>query len=96
MIRSEILTTEVNIIDSIREKYFLKFGITEKIRVFRSPGRINLIGEHTDYNNGFVLPASVDKAVYFAIAPREDDQVLLYAVDLDESYSFSLERSVET
>jgi galactokinase len=90
MIRSEILTTEVNIIDSIREKYFLKFGITEKIRVFRSPGRINLIGEHTDYNNGFVLPASVDKAVYFAIAPREDDQVLLYAVDLDESYSFSL------
>ncbi|WAC12205.1 galactokinase [Dyadobacter pollutisoli] len=90
MISSEILTTEVNIIDSIREKYFLKFGNTDKIRVFRSPGRINLIGEHTDYNNGFVLPASVDKAVYFVISPREDDQVILYAADLDESFAFSL------
>ncbi|MEO6283638.1 MAG: galactokinase [Dyadobacter sp.] len=93
MISSEILTTEVNIVDSIKEKYFLKFGNTgdaEKIRVFRSPGRINLIGEHTDYNNGFVLPASVDKAVYFVISPREDDQVILYAADLNESYTFSL------
>ncbi|PWJ57218.1 galactokinase [Dyadobacter jejuensis] len=59
-------------------------------RTFRSPGRINLIGEHTDYNHGFVLPASVDKAVYFVIAPREDDQVLLHAVDLNEDYQFSL------
>lgn len=60
-------------------------------RLFRSPGRINLIGEHTDYNNGFVLPASVDKAVYFAIAPREDNLVQLEAVDLNESYEFQLD-----
>ncbi len=60
-------------------------------RLFRSPGRINLIGEHTDYNNGFVLPASVDKAVYFAIAPREDRNVELYAADLDDHYHFSLD-----
>lgn len=59
-------------------------------RLFRSPGRINLIGEHTDYNNGFVLPASVDKAVYFAIEPRSDGKVELYAADLDESYQFSV------
>ena len=60
-------------------------------RLFRSPGRINLIGEHTDYNDGFVLPASVDKAVYFAIEPREDGNVELYAADLDEHYHFSLD-----
>lgn len=60
-------------------------------RLFRSPGRINLIGEHTDYNEGFVLPASVDKAVYFAIEPRGDRNVELYAADLGDSYHFSLD-----
>ncbi|MCF2500845.1 galactokinase [Dyadobacter chenhuakuii] len=82
------------IVNKIKEKYFQKFGQSskpEQVRVFRSPGRINLIGEHTDYNNGFVLPASVDKAVYFVIEPREDDQVILHAADLDETYSFSVE-----
>lgn len=83
-----------DIVEKIKEKYFQKFGETsnaEQVRTFRSPGRINLIGEHTDYNNGFVLPASVDKAVYFVIEPREDDQVILHAADLDETYSFSVE-----
>ncbi|ACT94034.1 galactokinase [Dyadobacter fermentans] len=88
-----MLTTETDIAEGIQDKYFLKFGTAtrETVRVFRSPGRINLIGEHTDYNNGFVLPASVDKAVYFVIAPREDDQVILYAADLDQTYAFSLD-----
>lgn len=90
MIGTEMLVTEADIAASIKEKYISKFGNGDGTRVFRSPGRINLIGEHTDYNNGFVLPASVDKAVYFVIAPREDDQVTLYAADLDETYSFSL------
>lgn len=83
-----------DIVEKIKEKYFQKFGENsnpEQVRTFRSPGRINLIGEHTDYNNGFVLPASVDKAVYFVIEPREDDQVILHAADLDETYSFSVE-----
>lgn len=89
-----MLTTEKNIADQIKEKYFQKFGNADgkdKPRIFRSPGRINLIGEHTDYNNGFVLPASVDKAVYFVIAPREDNQVILHAADLDETYTFTLD-----
>lgn len=74
--------------DRIQEAFVNRF---DKVpRLFRSPGRINLIGEHTDYNNGFVLPASVDKAVYFAISPRTDDQVQLHAVDLDETYTFRL------
>jgi galactokinase len=82
--------SEVSILESVKEKYHLKFGGENEVRTFRSPGRINLIGEHTDYNNGFVLPASVDKAIFFVISPREDDQVILYAADLDETYSFSL------
>ncbi|CAG4993366.1 Galactokinase [Dyadobacter sp. CECT 9275] len=75
----------------IQAEYLKKFGTEtnqSSPRIFRSPGRINLIGEHTDYNSGFVLPASVDKAVYFVIAPREDDQVILYAADLDQTYTF--------
>lgn len=85
-----LFTEETEIINSLKEKYILEFGSADNARIFRSPGRINLIGEHTDYNNGFVLPASVDKAVYFVIEPRNDDQVLLLAADLDESYSFAL------
>lgn len=75
--------------DRIREAFVEHFDKTP--RLFRSPGRINLIGEHTDYNNGFVLPASVDKAVYFAITPRTDDLVQLHAVDLEETYEFRLD-----
>ena len=77
--------TATRIRDAFTQKY------QQKPRLFRSPGRINLIGEHTDYNDGFVLPASVDKAVYFAIAPREDDLVQLQAVDLNESYECQLD-----
>lgn len=83
-------STEISILKRIQDKYAEKFGTDSAPRSFRSPGRINLIGEHTDYNNGFVLPASVDKAVYFVIAPRTDDQVILYAADLDETYQFQI------
>ena len=58
--------------------------------IVRSPGRINLIGEHTDYNGGFVLPAAIDKAVYFAISPREDDECRFIAYDLDEDFTVNL------
>src|SRR4051794_12125972 len=58
--------------------------------VFRSPGRINIIGEHTDYNEGFVLPAAIDKAIYIAIAKRTDDQILLYSVDYKQSHECRL------
>ncbi len=58
--------------------------------VMRSPGRINIIGEHTDYNEGFVLPAAIDKAAYLAISLRDDDEIHLTALDLDESFSVSI------
>ncbi|CCH55546.1 galactokinase [Fibrisoma limi BUZ 3] len=56
-----------------------------------SPGRVNLIGEHTDYNQGFVLPAAIDKAIYLAVGPRQDDELHFVAHDLDKSFKGSLQ-----
>jgi len=58
--------------------------------IVRSPGRINLIGEHTDYNEGFVLPAAIDKEVLLALRKRDDEKISLFAADFNESYSASL------
>lgn len=59
--------------------------------VIGAPGRVNLIGEHTDYNNGFVLPGAVDKRIYVAIAPNNTHTVNVFANQFKESYNFSLE-----
>jgi galactokinase len=58
--------------------------------IIRSPGRVNIIGEHTDYNNGFVLPAAIDKAVYVAISPANDETIQLYSGEFDKSFESSL------
>src|SRR6476659_7354902 len=62
----------------------------EEAMVVRSPGRVNIIGEHTDYNNGFVLPAAIDKAIYIAISKRDDDEIHMHAVDFKEDFSCTL------
>ncbi|MBI9035047.1 MAG: galactokinase [Bacteroidales bacterium] len=76
-----------------REKIISKFKELHQSspRVFRAPGRINLIGEHTDYNDGFVLPAAIDKEIYFAILPNNTGQCNIYADDLEETFSFELD-----
>ena len=58
--------------------------------VARAPGRVNLLGEHVDYNDGPVLPAAIDRAVYLAVAPSGDERVSLYAADLDQACVFDL------
>jgi galactokinase len=58
--------------------------------IVRSPGRVNIIGEHTDYNKGFVLPAAIDKAAYIAISLRDDNEIHLFAKDLGESFTVNL------
>lgn len=58
--------------------------------IFIAPGRINLIGEHTDYNEGFVMPAAIDSHITFAIAPNGTDRFNFYAVDYKEQASFDL------
>ncbi len=59
--------------------------------IAEAPGRVNLIGEHTEYNGGFVLPVAIDRTVAVAIAPREDTRVRAHSIDLDQRDDFSLD-----
>lgn len=60
--------------------------------LIRASGRINIIGEHTDYNDGFVLPAAVDKYIYFAIGENGTEDCQLYAADISQSHSFNINK----
>jgi len=62
------------------------------VRFFRAPGRINIIGEHTDYNEGFVLPAAIDCSVLVAVRPRKDRDVRAYSANLRRQTRFNLSR----
>ncbi len=62
-------------------------------RLFRAPGRVNLIGEHTDYNDGFVLPAALELATYVAIAPREDRVIQVHSVNLSEDFHANIDQA---
>jgi galactokinase len=64
---------------------------SEKPIIVRSPGRVNVIGEHTDYNDGFVLPCAIDKAVYVAASKRHDNTIHLYSVSFNETFEVSLQ-----
>ena len=75
-------------ISTLREKFQSLFN-SEPLLI-RSPGRVNIIGEHTDYNEGFVLPAAIDKAIYIAIGKRDDDIIHLYAQDYQQSHEVTL------
>jgi len=71
--------------DQVREllgKFDSRFHSTAK--VYRAPGRVNLIGEHTDYNEGFVLPAAIGFSCWVAIAPRDDRKLAVYSENVDE------------
>jgi galactokinase len=58
--------------------------------VYSAPGRVNLIGEHTDYNEGYVLPIPIDRHVYVAALPRTDDRFRVYAADFRQSKEFTV------
>ncbi len=67
----------------------------EPLLVTRGPGRLNLIGEHTDYNRGYVMPVAVDRAVVIAAAPREDSRVRVYSEGLDSTAEYTLGREAD-
>lgn len=73
----------------LQETFIDLFGETP--RFFRAPGRINLIGEHTDYNNGFVLPAAIDKHTVVAACPRADRKIIVHSLNFDQTVEFNLD-----
>ena len=75
------------------EKFNEKFGYKQGVRVFFSPGRVNLIGEHTDYNGGHVFPCALNFGTYGAIALRDDKVVRMYSENFDDKgiISFDIE-----
>ncbi|HEX6805408.1 MAG TPA: galactokinase [Terriglobales bacterium] len=65
-------------------------GFHVRPSIFRAPGRVNLIGEHTDYNEGFVLPSAIGFYAHVAVAPRSDSKLAVRSMDFPESFEFSI------
>lgn len=77
----------------LKEHYKNNFKNTKnRDGFFFAPGRVNLIGEHTDYNNGFVLPMAIDRRIYAYLQLRDDKQINIYSIDLDRYYTTTTEK----
>ncbi|HVU11872.1 MAG TPA: galactokinase [Phototrophicaceae bacterium] len=76
------------------EEFTRRYG-TAPTLVVRAPGRVNLIGEHTDYNDGYVMPLAIDRAVWIAARPRGDSYVTLYSMDFQQAAELSLTEIVK-
>ena len=74
---------------SVTEAFRHRFGALP-VHVVRAPGRVNLIGEHTDYNDGFVMPLAIEQAVWLAVRPRDDDRVILHSTRATEPADFRI------
>ncbi len=75
----------------LRQRFSEIFGAGD-VHFYRAPGRVNLIGEHTDYNDGFVLPAAIDFYTYVALRRRPDRRLVIYSTNFEQSAEFDLER----
>jgi len=80
---------------SIKETFKIQFGYVPTIQI-HAPGRINLIGEHTDYNNGFVLPAAIDKGIQFALSLNPTGQLQVYSQNFEKMWSSKLDNIQKT
>ncbi|MDQ6634507.1 MAG: galactokinase, partial [Gemmatimonadota bacterium] len=78
---------------SVRERvvreFHRRFGEPPPL-LARAPGRVNLIGDHTDYNEGFVLPMAIDRAAWIALRRRDDSRVSVYSLDFKQAVAFAL------
>jgi len=76
------------LIKTVKKRFEREFG-AEGLTVF-SPGRINLIGEHTDYNNGYVFPAAIDKGIALVIAKSDENYSRIISIDMEEEFQLHL------
>ena len=85
----------------LKEKFIEIYGRTDgEIRIFASPARINIIGEHIDYNGGKVFPAAIDKYLYVALRKRSDSKITytdlkfpgVFTFDINDIFSYKKER----
>lgn len=78
--------------EKLLSRFHKTFSLSKGIRLARAPGRINLIGEHTDYNQGFVLPVAVDKEILMTANLRRDRKVILHSLNFKGEVEFSLDK----
>jgi galactokinase len=81
---------------NLKERFQTIFNTRDEPLIVRSPGRVNIIGEHTDYNDGYVLPAAIDKAAYVAISKRADNMISMYANEFGQQHETPLDALSKT
>lgn len=85
----------MTLIDKLRYCYESKFGPAVPYRIFQAPGRVNLIGDHTDYNDGFVLPMAINSHIMVAAAPRRDRRINLFAQNFQLWDNFDCQHGIQ-
>ena len=75
----------------LRQRFAETYGDVDGVCVARAPGRVNLLGDHTDYNDGFVLPMTIDRAVSYALRRRDDGTIRLRSLNFDQELRFPLD-----
>jgi galactokinase len=76
---------------SLKKRHEEVFGPGDGLMAVRAPGRVNLIGEHTDYNDGYVLPIAIERDIIILARKREDRSIILHSMDFNDTVSFSLD-----
>lgn len=85
----------MSLVSRVTQEFTHRYGVSPAA-ISRAPGRVNLIGEHTDYNEGFVMPMAIERAAYIALRPRTDSLVRIHSLDFDQYGEFDLSDLPET
>ncbi len=91
-----IVQSNSDIVNRVRNEFVRLHGLNDQMVVVSSPGRINLIGEHTDYNEGFVLPSAIDRAIYLAVAPAQGFEVTITSLDFKDDFRFDSQKPLKS
>lgn len=85
----------MTLISQTLDAFHEKFSGDAPPRLFQAPGRVNLIGEHTDYNGGYVLPVAIDRQIMVAAVARNDSWINIYACNFDQWDRFPIQKNIE-